>query len=67
MVQYKPIMHINRLEFTSCWVKKMEVVLMKKLGELSETEGSMKQFTVSFELCFTLNVTKHRKSLRPRT
>lgn len=43
----------------------MIVVLMNELVELSDTEGSIKSFAVSFESCFTLGVTKHRKSIRP--
>lgn len=45
--------------------KQMIVVLMNKLGELSDTEGSIKSFAVGFEFYFTLGVTKHRKSVRP--
>jgi len=41
------------------------VVLMNKPGELSDTEGSIKSFAVHFEFCFTLGVTKRRKSVRP--
>lgn len=43
----------------------MIVLLMNKLGELSDTEGSIKSFAVSFEFCFTLGVTKCGKSVRP--